>query len=101
MYLRKDSKRFEALGGVTLSYSEMNARRQALFMDTHSGDPIKAMAIVCACVEGWEDKTPDDLMDELSVPMLTEISSAIFALSGVDEEKKPSEADTIAGSFSN
>ena len=104
MYLRKSTKEFKTLG-ASLTFTEMNARRQALFMDTHNTDPAKAMAVVCTCVDEWADKTPDELLEELSIPMLTEVSSAIFALSGlnlseVEEEKKPLE-DSITGASSS
>lgn len=87
MYLKSKKALIESIN-ETIEIRELNALGYRELMDAHSkGDLILAAAITVKYgTKKWLDKTAEEIMAELPLSALQEISDQVTELTGVGEE---------------
>jgi len=96
-YLKQEEVRISSLGDF-LTIRQLPARAQIEMIEAQD-KPFEGLFIACKHgVVAWHERSLDDIKDSITLEQASEISAAVFALSGV--ESKNSESDPSEGSSS-
>jgi hypothetical protein len=97
-YLKEKSVHFDALGS-SLVVRELPSIAQLEIIDAQD-KPFEGVFIACKWgVKDWADLSLDEIKQMISMRQASEISTAVFELSGVDEKNSASDpsADSSTG----